>query len=87
MNANERELLLKDEVYAIVGAAMEVSNLLGSGYLETVYKATEEPVGMPHNFRTPKLACKRMAFTHPTIRVHSRSFAVIIHGTETIGLG
>jgi hypothetical protein len=26
MNANERELILKDEVYQIVGAAMEVSN-------------------------------------------------------------
>ena len=31
MNANEHELILKDEVYAIVGAAMEVSNELGAG--------------------------------------------------------
>ncbi|HOV75985.1 MAG TPA: GxxExxY protein [Candidatus Hydrogenedentes bacterium] len=38
MNANERELILKDEVYAIVGAAMEVSNELGSGFLEAVYQ-------------------------------------------------
>jgi len=42
MNANGREcredLLLKDEVYRIVGAAMEVSNTLGCGFLEAVYQ-------------------------------------------------
>jgi len=32
------ELLLKDEVYAIVGAAMQVKDFLGSGYLEAVYQ-------------------------------------------------
>ena len=37
MNANERELILKDEVFQIVGAAMEVSNELGCGFLEAVY--------------------------------------------------
>src|SRR5205823_13509193 len=31
------ELLLKDEAYAIVGAAMEVHNVLGSGFAEAVY--------------------------------------------------
>lgn len=38
MNANEHELMLKDEVFAIVGTAMEVSNELGSGFLEAVYQ-------------------------------------------------
>jgi GxxExxY protein len=37
------ELLLKEEVYAIVGAAIEVYNDLGSGFLEAVY---QEAMGM-----------------------------------------
>jgi GxxExxY protein len=36
MDADQRELILKDEVYQIVGAAMEVSNQLGCGFLEAV---------------------------------------------------
>jgi GxxExxY protein len=41
MNANEREsneLLLKDEVYRIVGAAMEVFNEVGHGLHEKPYE-------------------------------------------------
>jgi len=38
MNANARELILKEEVYQIVGAALEVSNELGAGFLEAVYQ-------------------------------------------------
>jgi len=38
MNANGRELVLKEEIYSIVGAAMEVSNELGTGFLEAVYQ-------------------------------------------------
>jgi GxxExxY protein len=36
------ELLLKDEVYAIVGAAIDVYNELGSGFLEAVYQEAME---------------------------------------------
>jgi GxxExxY protein len=36
MDANE-SLIMKDEAYAIVGAAMEVHSTLGPGFLEAVY--------------------------------------------------
>lgn len=45
MNANGREsdgLIYKDEVYRIVGAAMDVSNTLGRGFLEAVYQEALE---------------------------------------------
>jgi GxxExxY protein len=36
------ELILKEEVYQIVGAAMEVYNQLGCGFLEPVYQQALE---------------------------------------------
>lgn len=38
MNANRRELLLKEEAHQIVGCAMEVLNVLGHGLLEKPYE-------------------------------------------------
>jgi len=34
----KKDILFKDEVYAIIGAAFEVYNTLGSGFLEAVYQ-------------------------------------------------
>jgi GxxExxY protein len=36
------EIIYKDEVYKIVGAAMDVYNELGSGFLEAVYQEAME---------------------------------------------
>ena len=37
MNTNQK-IILKDEVFAIVGSAMEVHNQLGAGFAEAVYQ-------------------------------------------------
>lgn len=62
MDANERELILKDEVYQIVGAAMEVSNQLGCGFLEAVY---QEALGMElEERRIPHVPQKRIVISY-----------------------
>src|SRR5262249_317136 len=38
MNANKRELLLQEEVYAVVGCAIEVLNVRGHGLHEKIYE-------------------------------------------------
>ena len=38
MHANDRELVLKEEVYAVVGAALEVLNVRGHGLHEKIYE-------------------------------------------------
>jgi len=48
MDANERELVLRDEVFAIVGAAMEVSNELGCGFLLRPFASIRGSVALQH---------------------------------------
>ncbi len=38
MNANERELILKDEVFGIISCALEISNGHGHGLNEKIYE-------------------------------------------------
>src|SRR3972149_3637292 len=38
MDANERDLLLKEEVFTVVGCAIEVLNTIGHGLLEKPYE-------------------------------------------------
>ena len=38
MDTNKHELLLREEVYQVVGCAMEVLNTLGHGLLEKSYE-------------------------------------------------
>src|SRR4051812_27760070 len=42
MDTNQKELLYKSEVYAIVGAAMELYNHFGAGFSEAVYQEAME---------------------------------------------
>ena len=66
MDANKREyengLIFKDEVYRIVGAAMEVSNNLGCGFLEAVYQEALEFEFYDKNL--PFEAQKRIVITY-----------------------
>ena len=66
MDANKREykedLICKDEVYRIVGAAINVSNNLGCGFLEAVY---QEVLGIEFSDNNiPFEAQKRLTITY-----------------------
>lgn len=60
----EPDLLLKDEVYALIGAAIEVHRTLGPGFLEAVY---HEAYGL-------EMAARALPFeSKKRIRVHYKS--------------
>ncbi len=50
MDGNEQELKQQDEGYALMGAAFEVYNELGPGFLEEVYQEALEMVLAAQNF-------------------------------------
>ena len=73
MNANEHELIYKDEVYKIGGAAMEVSNELGCGFLEAVY---EEALMFEFNkMKIPHTARKEIEITYKGQILKKRYYA------------
>ncbi len=66
-NSHEFEGPLADEVYAIVGAAFEVSNQLGCGLLEKPYE----------NALTVEFKLREIPFTQqPRFKVHYKSVTV-----------
>jgi GxxExxY protein len=71
MNANEREsddLLLRDEVYRIVGAAMEVLNEVGHGLHEKPYEnALVVEFGL---LKIPYSQQQRFPVTYKTVQIH-----------------
>ena len=69
MDTNTHELILKEEVFQVVGCAMEVLNTLGHGLLEKPYekaqilnylKITGLRVGIILNFKHAKLEWQRI---------------------------
>jgi GxxExxY protein len=73
---NMTELLFKDEVYAIVGAAMEVYNELGCGFLEAVY---QEAMEIELKERKIPYECQKILhITYKNIRLKKEYVADII---------
>src|SRR5690349_12255163 len=66
MRGTMAELLHKDEVYAIVGAATEVYNNLGSGFLEGVYQESMDGVPFKeHSFDGETANCHPLQRSTP----------------------
>jgi hypothetical protein len=80
MDANERELVLKEEVFDVVGCAMEVLNELGHGLLEKPYENAlvvefalkQIPVQQRPRYEVMTANTRVHAFRFASVRVHSR---------------
>jgi GxxExxY protein len=67
------ELIFKDEAYAIIGAALDVHNELGSGFAEAVY---QEAMGMElASRRIPFEALKKLSVRYKGKILKKRYFA------------
>lgn len=70
------EIILKDEVYAVAGAAMEVYYTLGTGFLEAVYQEALE-VELSRR-KIPFESQKPLALTYKNIVLEKPYFADLI---------
>lgn len=71
------DLIFKDEVYAIVGCAMEVYNQLGNGFLESVYQEAMEIESRQRNI--PFTAQKSIAIQYKEITLSKQFIADLIY--------
>jgi GxxExxY protein len=71
------DLIFKDEVYAIVGCAMEVYNQLGNGFLESVYQEAMEIES--HQRNIPFIAQKNIAIQYKEIMLSKQFIADLIY--------
>ena len=70
------ELLLKDEVYNVVGAAMEVYYQLGTGFLEAVYQEALE-IELTHR-HIPYESQKRLVIYYKARRLNKEYVADLV---------
>jgi GxxExxY protein len=70
------QLLLKEEVYAIVGAAIEVHRTLGPGFLEPVYQEAME-IELRHR-EIPFEAQKPLSIAYKGHNLEKKFFADIV---------
>jgi GxxExxY protein len=76
------ELFLKDEVYAMIGAAMEVHSILGPGFLEAVYQeAYEIELGLR---QIPFTSQKQLLLSYKGIRLKKEYQADIVGYSQII---
>lgn len=76
------ELVLKDEVYAIAGAAMEVYYQLGSGFLEPVYQESMQ-LELAHR-RIPFRAQSALELFYKDIKLEKKYFPDFVCYEEII---
>jgi GxxExxY protein len=82
MNANGRELILKDEVFGIISCALEISNGLGHGLNEKIY---ENSLVVEFGYRNiPFLQQPRYPVTWREVKVGEFIPDLIAHGQIVI---
>ena len=70
------ELILKDEVYAVVGAAIEVHRELGPGFLESIYQEAMEIELSSRN--VPFVAQQPIAVQYKGVTLKKQFFADLV---------